>query len=250
MKLFRSVLVVATAAAIAACTPKAVQPLFETFTVDTLLNDGASECRVQYRFESIANSSMSPALQAIEQTNICYFFELEEFSGSVPEAAEAAIKQLAADIRLPGQRPTEWHTQSYDSSAEAEIQIVDTLLSFTIIRSSYMGGAHGMYETVTHTYSIAGGYEVVLEDLFDEPQRQQLNDLIHKKLYEKFGVKDDQGLAGRGFFPQYIAPTSNFRVTVDGITFYYNPYEIGCYALGSIEMSISLDELEALKRLK
>ena len=53
-------------------------------------------------------------------------------------------------------------------------------------------------------------------------------------------------LAERGFFPEYISLTENFRITPEGITFYYNPYDIGCYALGAVDVTMSREELENL----
>ena len=38
----------------------------------------------------------------------------------------------------------------------------------------------------------------------------------------------------------------NFEGTPEGITFYYNPYDIGCYALGSVEVSVSREQLAGL----
>ena len=57
---------------------------------------------------------------------------------------------------------------------------------------------------------------------------------------------NDDELAERGFFPEYISLTENFRITPEGITFYYNPYDIGCYALGAVDVTMSREELENL----
>ena len=46
--------------------------------------------------------------------------------------------------------------------------------------------------------------------------------------------------------PEIIGVTENFLVTPEGITFYYNPYDIGCYALGSVEVSVSREQLAGL----
>ncbi|MFR2005478.1 RsiV family protein [Alistipes putredinis] len=35
-------------------------------------------------------------------------------------------------------------------------------------------------------------------------------------------------------------------MTEDGITFYYNPYDIGCYALGGVEVHITREEMQGL----
>ena len=125
-------------------------------------------------------------------------------------------------------------------------RVVDTLLVYTISSSNYTGGAHGMYSINCHNYSIAGGYELALSDLFDAARQEALIGLIRNKLYEQFGVTGDEGLVAQGFFPEYISTTENFEVTEDGITFYYNPYDIGCYALGGVEVHITREEMQGL----
>ena len=65
-------------------------------------------------------------------------------------------------------------------SAESEGSVVDTLLCYIITRSSYTGGAHGIYGTECYTYSLAGGYEITTADLFTEAQLERLNELIRK----------------------------------------------------------------------
>ena len=45
-----------------------------------------------------------------------------------------------------------------------------------------------------------------------------------------------------------ILPSDNFKVTEDGITFIYNPYEIAAYAAGTIRITIPWDELQDILR--
>lgn len=110
----------------------------------------------------------------------------------------------------------------------------------------YTGGAHGIYGTECYNYSLAGGYEITTADLFTETQLERLNRLIREDIYEQYGVRSDEELETKGFFPEYIGVTENFLVTPEGITFYYNPYDIGCYALGSVEVSVSREQLAGL----
>lgn len=247
MKTLKSVLVIALSLfAAAGCTRKPVHPVFELAATDTLLRSAGVTCQVTYRFTRIANAGASPALQAIEEANIGYFYQLEGFTGSAYEAVRAALEEIRADYVQDF--PQEGSVGAdFEISAEAEGAVVDTLVTYTISRSSYVGGAHGMYGIECHTYSLREGYELTLADLFDEEELQALEILIRSKLYENYGVSDDQGLAAQGFFPEYIAATENFCVDADGITFYYNPYAIGCYALGAVEVSISREELETLR---
>lgn len=194
----------------------------------------------------IANADEAPALQAIQESNMLYFFGLEHFQGGVQEAVDWSIGQFMDEyIGTLDESVPQWETEM-EMAVESEARVVDTLLVYTISSSNYTGGAHGMYSINCHNYSIAGGYELALSDLFDAARQEALIGLIRNKLYEQFGVTGDEGLVAQGFFPEYISTTENFEVTEDGITFYYNPYDIGCYALGGVEVHITREEMQGL----
>lgn len=246
MKIRLSLLCAAAALAAVSCTKHPVQPRFGIAATDSLFSRNGISCNVEYRFASILNAGDSPALTAIEQANIGYFFELEDFSGTVQQAAAASIGQFS-DIYLADSLLTGSTNMEYEISAESEGTVVDTLVSYTITKWSYTGGAHGIYGTAGHVYSLAGGYELTLADLFTETQLAGMETLLRKKLYEEYETDSDEGLSEQGFFPESIALTENFQIGPAGITFIYNPYEIGCYALGGVEVTFSEEELEALK---
>lgn len=239
-----AILIAGMAAATAACTRKPVVPQFGMLTIDTLIGTPANGCKIEYRFATIANAEKSPALRSIEAANAGYFFELEEFGGTARQAADSALRQIAAELAFPQNAPQ--MTEPYEISAEAEAAVTDSLVTYIISRWSYTGGAHGMYATECHTYSLAGGYELSTADLFSERQLLGMEALLRRKLCEQYEAANDDELAERGFFPEYISLTENFRITPEGITFYYNPYDIGCYALGAVDVTMSREELENL----
>ena len=239
-----AILIAGMAAATAACTRKPVAPQFGMLSIDTLIGTPANGCKIEYRFATIANAEKSPALRSIEAANAGYFFELEEFGGTARQAADSALRQIAAELAFPQNAPQ--MTEPYEISAEAEAAVTDSLVTYIISRTSYTGGAHGMYATECHTYSLAGGYELSTADLFSERQLLGMEALLRRKLCEQYEAANDDELAERGFFPEYISLTENFRITPEGITFYYNPYDIGCYALGAVDVTMSREELENL----
>ena len=249
----RTALFVAAAALVIAssCSRRTVHPEIGTVTADTLLVRNGAECRIEYRFATIRNADKSPALQAIEQSNINYFFDLEHTgqeygdqeytAASLQEAIEASIRGI--DTTYMPDRPGIVTNHSYEISVESEISLRDTLLTCMISHASYTGGAHGNYGTEYHTYSLTGGYEITTADLFTCRQMERIDELIVQKLCKKYNVADRGELGTRGFFPDVIGPTENFFLTQDSITFYYNPYDIACYATGAIEISVGWDEL-------
>lgn len=230
----------------AGCGPETVLPELGVFSVDTTFRAGALNCSVQYEFATITNAKASPALEAVEQANIGYFFSLESFTGTAREAAVEAIAEFVKENQTEDAEPGEERIDFETSvTVTSEATVVDTVLVYTIAYASYTGGAHGIYGQSVHNYSIANGYELTLDDLFSEEERHKLKEIIRGKLYEEFGVTSDEGLAEQGFFPEYIDVTDNFALTEDKIVFYYNPYDIGCYALGPVDVSIGREELEA-----
>lgn len=235
MKL-RHFLPLASVLCLAACTRRPALPQLGTLCIDTLLSRNGTSCQVDYRFATIRNASDSPALETIEQANIGYFFQLEAFSGTAEKGAEAALNEILTNYLPEGSGPG---GAEYEISAESEISVVDSLLCCVITRAGYTGGAHGMYGTECHTYSLTDGFELSLADLLTAGEMERLGGLIRREIERQYDAPTDEALTRAGFFPEYILPTENFRITPDGFVFCYNPYEIGCYALGSVEVAIS-----------
>lgn len=228
------------------CGSRHIAPQWGAVTTDTLMGDRTAAVRISYDFATLTNAAESSALQWIEERNIGYFFCLEEFSGTAAQAADAALRELAEEVPhflMPESVSDAAQTPYHISVASCGEQL-DTLLSYRIDRTNYTGGAHGMHSIEYHTYSLADGRELILDDLFAPAQRARLESMIRHRLYESYDAADDDELAAQGFFPQYIAPTENFRLSAEGITFVYNPYEVGCYALGRVEATIPWSELQ------
>lgn len=234
-----------------ACT-RTVRPLFGLVEVDTLLGASGNRIEVAYEFVTIANADRSPALREIERANLDYFFGPESGAATPQEAVDASLAEIAADY-LPHDREAFPFIADYTISARAEAETTDSLLTYTIYRESYTGGAHGMYSTEYHTYSLDSGEELTVADLFDEQTLSLLRGQLREKLAEKYaagtpGESTDAVLEANGFFPAEIDLTDNFRIDPDGsITFFYNPYDIACYATGAVEATFTQDELRALR---
>lgn len=228
-------------------SPEVVMPEFIAVTKDTTAVRHNVSVIFQYNFTSIANADKSPALKAIEESNIDHFFGLEGFQGTAGEAVSRSIEQsLNEYVGGSDEEGTDYVFSEMALAVESQARVVDSLLVYTITRVNYTGGAHGMYATEHHNYSIAGGYELSLPDLFDEKQQEALLTSIRQKLYERLNVTGDEGLAAHGYFPEMIRLSENFEVTEAGINFHYDPYQIAAYAVGDVDVSIPSEELEQL----
>lgn len=104
----------------------------------------------------------------------------------------------------------------------------------------YEGGAHGMYGVSYINYDIANNKVISYNDLFKPGTRAIVNSVVREmisitnlkeRVYDNF---DD--IESSEVF--YLTPD------LDGVVFVYQPYEIGPYASGVIEVPIYFDRVE------
>lgn len=121
---------------------------------------------------------------------------------------------------------------------------------FSVLMSSYIfkGGAHGMPYRIAMTFDAKTGEKLTAEKLLGTT-KSKLNAKVRKlylKLYDKKGVDagfygdDYSGKKGRDILKETLASmnfNNAFYVKDGKAVFYANPYDLGPYAAGFIEVS-------------
>lgn len=128
-----------------------------------------------------------------------------------------------------------WYDQAGAFSGGCEAR---HLCTYSINYEDYTGGAHGMRGNYYYVFDTKTGAQVTEEDLFAEDcDTEALEDLIYDRLLE--------GLDEEAWQAVYERPSlnGNFSVDEDGITWWYNAYEIAPYVLGTLSSTLSWDEL-------
>ena len=116
-----------------------------------------------------------------------------------------------------------------------------SLISKTI---EYSGGAHANQFASTLNYNLNDKALITVSSLFKEPNDEDLLDLLFNALMHSFEVETREELEYKGVFNYHaLEVTNNLYFDKDGITFYYNPYELATYSTGPIELHLSYDEL-------
>lgn len=102
----------------------------------------------------------------------------------------------------------------------------------------YYGAAHGFgYSRYFHFNDITGK-EIGLEQLFDTAELVLLTNFTLRKLQQEMKHEWDDSISSNFFL------TENFLLTNEGISFFYDAYEIGPYAMGYPEISLTWLEIE------
>ena len=61
-------------------------------------------------------------------------------------------------------------------------------------------------------------------------------------------LSEDESLIDAGLFENKIHPSDNFWISENGISFFYNPYDLAPYSMGSITISLKYADIQELLR--
>lgn len=231
-------LTIVSAAVFSACSVKT-----DTFNDDTKipLRDGDT-LSVQISVEYPCGNT--PADSAMRRNILAAAFDMEEDPTTVEETAAKYESNLqdayfteAQDLPVEG--PFSWDdfVNGYFTDGHKK------LLSYIVEYYSFRGGAHGVNTLTALVFDKKSGEPLQEKDIFVEDYSDGLSALLRKHLLEAFdGNEEEYG----SLFITDIVPNGNFEPGKTGITWYYQPYEIGPYSLGVIPVSVPWSELKPL----
>ena len=154
-----------------------------------------------------------------------------------------SIKQFVTDIKMASNEEGEpeylqdTYTVSLGDSSS-------TFLSLNIGFDMYaLGAAHGQYGVSVLNVDLKTGNRIGLSDLLVPNYRSALKAIAKKRFLEQ---NSEEG--GWWFLigEQPFELSETFRMSSKGITFIYQPYEIGPYAAGAPEVFLSLKDIQRL----
>lgn len=137
---------------------------------------------------------------------------------------------------------------SYYKGIEGHVQqYFKNLLIYRIDYNEYTGGAHGIYMTTYLNMDLRTLSPIRLDDLFVSDYKEALTDLLWNQLMADNKVTTRQELEDMGYASTGdLEPTENFYLSKEGITFYYNVYEIAPYVMGATKITLPYDVMQHL----
>lgn len=109
---------------------------------------------------------------------------------------------------------------------------------YKISNYTYSGGAHGINESHYINYDLNKGEALNFEKIFVPGYEDLIIDKIKDALMEQYSVSSIEELQERGIFTDQLFVSHNIYLEGSDVVFHYNPYEIGPYSLGSINVYI------------
>ncbi len=177
---------------------------------------------------ALNNSSVAQKINAL----IC-----KEITGKVGNMQ--TIKRFVSDIKTLSNTDGEME-YIQDEYSCSRIDSSNTYMSLGVYAYFYaMGAAHGQSSVQVLNVDLTTGALITLADLFVNNYRSSLKAFAKRNFIAQNG--NDGWWFTTGEQPFDLPET--FAITRKGITFFYQPYEIGPYAVGAPEVFLSKKDL-------
>ncbi|MCB0662353.1 MAG: DUF3298 and DUF4163 domain-containing protein [Saprospiraceae bacterium] len=117
------------------------------------------------------------------------------------------------------------------------------LTSLEFSTYSFLGGAHPNSFVDLSTFNKETGAKLGLSDIVNDTTA--LQPILEEEFRKAREIGQESSLEEEGFWftNNKVAYPANFAMVPDGFKLYYNPYEVGPYALGPTEFTIPLEKM-------
>lgn len=124
----------------------------------------------------------------------------------------------------------------------------NNILSCSFREYSYLGGAHPNSFLTFINFNLKSGEIINLPDLLIEGYQDELNNIAEPIFRKEKELTPEENLTEAGFWfdDDKFSINNNFSIGKDGLTLYYNSYEITAYAFGPTELFIPYKSIKKL----
>lgn len=138
----------------------------------------------------------------------------------------------------------------YEYYEEKIILNSNYILSFERYLGSYTGGAHGSHIYNLINFDLHTGDTIFLDDILIDDYEADLNDIADIIFRKDNDIAADEDLSEIGYWglDDGFRVNNNFLLTMNGLRFVFNEYEIAPYAAGAIEVFIPYNKIKHLIR--
>ena len=180
--------------------------------------------------------------QNINNAIVAQAFDLEGGSGTLEETAiryrENLIDEYMNENAVLENGVRSWEDRLSGSFQEKYKNYRNYLVSYY----SFRGGAHGIQTLSNIVFDAKTGEQVQEADLFAPGYEAPVAQLLRLAVQSSMEEEDPELMQLVQL--EQVVPNGNFSVGENGMEWFYQPYEVGPYALGIVSASLSWEELK------
>ena len=180
--------------------------------------------------------------QNINNAIVAQAFDLEGGSGTLEETAiryrENLIDEYMNENAVLENGVRSWEDRLSGSFQEKYKNYRNYLVSYY----SFRGGAHGIQTLSNIVFDAKTGEQVQETDLFAPGYEAPVAQLLRLAVQSSMEEEDPELM--QLVHLEEVVPNGNFSVGENGMEWFYQPYEVGPYALGIVSASLSWEDLK------
>lgn len=189
--------------------------------------------------DALSAVDASAAERNVEAFNARMNSLLNEFIGHGLEMGNDAVSLYVQDSGF-------FDNASFYEDVSSQCYLAGEVVSVRLDSSSYTGGAHPNSYTSSYLFDLRGGQFIDATQLAEDPEafRTGVAELLREKAD---AIQENQG----SYWQEYEETLSRWNEgTVlfdgEGMLVVYSPYDLGPYAMGTVELRLSYEELSGL----
>lgn len=181
----------------------------------------------------------------------------DQYASLSPRAAvDTYIRDMSSEYTIQDQYSQEMSQEDLnelksDLRLSTKIGYIDSLVISVHkdLAEYYAGAVHGNYGTGFYNIDCRTKTLLRESDYFVEDYAAQLTKILQRRLLISYKVKTLEELEEKeGISAVDLTPNDNCSIGPKGLTYIYNPYEIGPYALGQVTIFVPYEDLQPILR--
>lgn len=212
--------------------------------IRTINRDGPEGLEVRLSFpEPAGEDALEAAVRHWVRDHMVSFDMTGEGQAATAEAAADSFQHRYAAFRddVP-EAPGSWFLHR-----RVEVETVTShWVTLSVEESVHTGGAHPSYWRGWANFNPADGRRLDLEALILPGARTQLMEELEEAVRRKLDLAPEAPLTRGGLFENTLTEPGTFALEPEGIRFLWNPYEIGPWSMGLLEVHLDWQILRPL----
>ena len=180
--------------------------------------------------------------QSINKVIVAQAFDLEGGDGTLEETA-IRYRENLIDEYMNENAVLENGVRSWEDRLNGSFQAkYKDYMNYQVSYYSFRGGAHGIQTLSNIVFNAKTGEQVHEADLFTPGYEAPVAQLLRLAVQSSMEEEDPELM--QLVHLEEVVPNGNFSVGENGMEWFYQPYEVGPYALGIVSASLSWEELK------
>lgn len=223
--------------------------VYEKTVVEAAAPGAPDSLSVNVKLEYPVAGTVSTALTKMVSTIVGRSFEgtvqATDIESAVEDYVDSTLKSYKttyAEISRKGEEGTDSYIpeMSWEDNISGEfVGFYKNFASYLVTAYSYEGGANGLSGVIAMVFDTATGEIVPESRFFKEGVSSEVAALLSARLEESMPDAESY----ETLFVKDIAPNGNFYVSDKGVTYLYNPMDIGPHSLGTICVTLPWEDV-------